>query len=79
VFVAIGTVPETSFVSDLVTYDNAGYIQTDEKCMTQTKGLFAVGDVRNTLLKQIITAAADGAVAANFAAEYVQTIDAKKE
>ncbi|MBE6671488.1 MAG: thioredoxin-disulfide reductase [Ruminococcaceae bacterium] len=74
VFVAVGTVPETSFVSDMVSYDNAGYIQTDEKCMTKTEGLYAVGDVRNTLLKQVITAAADGAVAATFSAEYVQNL-----
>ena len=71
VFVAVGTIPETAFVPSNVEKNDAGYIITDEKCRTNIEGLFAVGDVRNTPLKQVITAAADGAVAATFAAEYV--------
>ena len=71
VFVAVGTVPETSFVPKEVELNDGGYIVTNDKCMTNVNGLFAVGDVRNTPLKQVITAAADGAVAANYAAEYI--------
>ena len=71
VFVAVGTIPETSFVPAEVELNDGGYIVTDTKCMTALEGLFAVGDVRNTPLKQVITAAADGAVAANYAAEYI--------
>ena len=71
VFVAVGTIPETSFVPEDVVLNGGGYIVTDEKCMTNIEGLFAVGDVRNTPLKQVITAAADGAVAATYATEYI--------
>lgn len=71
VFVAVGTIPETSFVPAEVVLNEGGYIVTDNKCMTSVEGLFAVGDVRNTPLKQVITAAADGAVAATYAAEYI--------
>ena len=71
VFVAVGTIPQTDFVPDIVEKDNGGYIVTDNKCRTNIEGLYAVGDVRNTPLKQVITAAADGAIAATFASEYV--------
>lgn len=71
VFVAVGTIPETNFIPSEVELDNGGYIITNSKCMTNIEGLFAVGDVRNTPLKQVITAAADGAVAATYAAEYI--------
>jgi len=65
VFVAVGRVPETSLVGDLVKLTDSGYIVTDENMRTSTDGIYAVGDVRNTPLRQIVTAAADGAVAAN--------------
>ena len=71
VFVAVGTIPQTSFVPAEVELDKGGYIVTDNKCRTNVDGLFAVGDVRNTPLKQVITAAADGAVAATYASEYI--------
>ena len=71
VFVAVGTIPQTSFVPDFIEVDNGGYIITDNKCRTNVEGIFAVGDVRNTPLKQVITAAADGAIAATFASEYI--------
>ena len=71
VFVAVGTIPQTDFVPEIVEKDNGGYIVTDNKCRTNIDGLYAIGDVRNTPLKQVITAAADGAVAATYASEYV--------
>ena len=71
VFVAVGTVPECSFIPEEVELNEGGYIVTDRHCMTNVKGLFAVGDVRDTPLKQVVTAAADGAVAANYASEFI--------
>jgi len=65
VFVAIGRNPETALVSGKLTLDEGGYIVTDENMRTSVDGIYAIGDVRNTPLRQIITAAADGAVAAN--------------
>ncbi len=65
VFVAIGRVPETGLVKDIVALDDSGYIITDANMRTSIRGIYAVGDVRNTPLRQVITAAADGAVAAN--------------
>ena len=65
VFVAIGRNPETSLVGDFLELDDGGYIVTDENMRTSIDGIYAIGDVRNTPLRQIITAAADGAVAAN--------------
>lgn len=65
VFVAVGRDPETALVGDLLTLNESGYIVTDENMRTSVPGIYAVGDVRNTPLRQIVTAAADGAIAAN--------------
>ncbi len=72
VFVAVGTEPVTLFLPESVEKDKGGYIVTDNRCQTNIEGLYAVGDVRNTPLKQVITAAADGAVASNYAVEYIR-------
>lgn len=74
VFVAVGTVPNSDLVKDLVKLDDYGYIVTDENMRTSAEGVFAVGDVRNTMLRQIITACADGAVAAQSAERYVEKV-----
>lgn len=74
VFVAVGTVPNSDLVKDLVKLDDYGYIVTDENMRTSAEGVFAVGDVRNTVLRQIITACADGAVAAQSAERYVEKV-----
>lgn len=73
VFIAIGRNPETTLVTDKLTLDDAGYIVTDENMRTNIAGVYAIGDVRNTPLRQIVTAAADGAIAAN---DIVQRLDA---
>lgn len=65
VFIAAGRIPETTLVADMVKLDPGGYIITDENMRTSVPGIYAIGDVRNTPLRQIVTAAADGAVAAN--------------
>ncbi|GHU75386.1 thioredoxin reductase [Clostridia bacterium] len=67
VFAAVGTLPNTEFIRNLGITDGNGAIVTDECMRTSISGIFAAGDVRRTPLRQIITAAADGAVAATYA------------
>ncbi len=71
VFVFVGRVPASQLVEGLVELDPSGYVITDERMATKTPGLYAAGDVRKTPLRQIVTAAADGAIAANSAAAYL--------
>lgn len=71
VFVLVGRVPETELVSDLVELDQAGYAITDERMATRTQGLYVAGDARAKALRQIVTAASDGAVAATSVAAYL--------
>ena len=73
VFVAIGTVPASDIVKDKLETEN-GYIVTDSAMRTSVKGVFAAGDVRVSPLRQVITACADGAIAATQAAEYVSNL-----
>ena len=71
VFIFVGTVPQSMFVKDLAALDEDGYIITDQKMATSMLGLFAAGDIRSGAFRQVVTAAADGAVAAHSAAEYL--------
>ncbi|MDD3242833.1 MAG: thioredoxin-disulfide reductase [Eubacteriales bacterium] len=73
VFVAVGTIPRSALVKDQVTLTEAGYIATDAKMQTSLEGVYAAGDVRDTVLRQVVTAAADGAIAATAASEYLMT------
>jgi len=73
VFIFIGADPRVELVPD-VELDEAGYIVTDELMRTSIPGLFAVGDVRNTPFRQVVTSAADGAVAAHAANEYIDEL-----
>ncbi len=70
-FVAIGQLPESSLAQGQVATDKAGYIVAGEDTKTSVPGVFAAGDVRTKAVRQIITAAADGAVAVHFAEEYL--------
>ena len=70
-FVSIGRKPNTELVKEQLELDSGGYILADETTGTNIPGVFAVGDVRTKALRQIITAAADGAVAVHFAVEYL--------
>ncbi|MCI8361276.1 MAG: thioredoxin-disulfide reductase [Clostridiales bacterium] len=70
-FVAIGRIPNTELCRGMLDLDEAGYVLADETTRTSLPGVFAVGDMRTKPLRQIITAAADGAVAAKFAEEYL--------
>lgn len=63
VFIYVGLVPNSELVKDLVDVDQSGFILTDEHMETNVKGVYAVGDVRKTVLRQVVTAAADGAIA----------------
>lgn len=71
VFVAIGQVPDTRLFKGQVALDGAGYVQADESTRTNLPGVFAAGDLRAKPLRQIVTACADGAVAAQQAEEYL--------
>lgn len=71
VFIAIGRVPANDIFSDIVELDANGYIKADESCKTNALGIFAAGDCRTKKVRQLTTAASDGAVAALAAAEYI--------
>ncbi len=64
VFIYVGLVPNSELVKENVNVDQNGFILTDEHMETNVKGVYAVGDVRKTVLRQVLTAAADGAIAA---------------
>jgi thioredoxin reductase (NADPH) len=72
VFVFVGLLPRTQFLKGLVKTDEAGYIITDENCETSVKGIFAAGDCRKQLLRQIATAVGDGATAAFAMEKYLE-------
>ena len=71
IFVSIGRVPATGLFAGKLGLDEAGYIIADESTRTGVEGVFAAGDVRTKALRQVITAASDGAIAAHFAGEYL--------
>lgn len=73
VFVAIGQMPDNEAFADYVRLDEKGYIQAAEDCKTETPGVYTAGDCRTKEVRQLATAAADGAVAALAACEYIGT------
>ena len=75
VFVAIGQMPDNQAFADLIELDKSGYIQAGEDCVTSAPGIFTAGDCRTKKIRQLTTAAADGAVAALAAAEYVNGLE----
>jgi thioredoxin reductase (NADPH) len=74
-FISIGRSPSTELFRGQLELDEAGYIIADETTKTNVDGVFAVGDVRTKTVRQIVTAAADGAVAAHFAEEYIANLN----
>lgn len=72
VFIYIGQKPASRLVEELAELDARGYVITDENMQTSCPGLFAAGDVRKKLLRQVVTAVADGAVAAVAAERYIE-------
>lgn len=71
VFISVGRSPATELVQDQLDLDQSGYIIADETTRTNLTGVFAVGDVRTKALRQVVTAVADGAMAAHFAEEHL--------
>ena len=74
-FVALGKAPVSEFLGGILELDSRGHIITDRQLRTSRPGIFAAGDVRDTVLRQVVTAAGDGAVAAVGAADYVRGFD----
>ncbi len=72
VFLFVGLTPRTEFLKGLVKLDEGGYIMTDENGETSVKGIFAAGDCRKKLLRQVATAVGDGAIAAFAAEKYLE-------
>jgi len=72
VFIYVGMEPNTKFLKDLPILNEGGYILTNAKMETAVPGIFAAGDVRETVLRQVVTATSDGAVAAFYAGHYVE-------
>lgn len=75
VFIAIGQMPDNDRFSDIVELDDKGYIKADETCATNTEGVFVAGDCRTKQVRQLTTAASDGAVAALAACSYINKIN----
>ena len=76
-FVSIGRAPATALVEGKLALDEGGYILADESTKTSRPGVFAVGDVRAKAVRQIVTAVADGAIAAHHAEEYLAQLGEK--
>ena len=70
-FIAIGRLPETALLRDILALDGDGYVLADESTNTEIEGVFVAGDIRKKPLRQIVTAAADGAVSAAAAERYL--------
>ncbi|MDR7319089.1 thioredoxin-disulfide reductase [Brevibacillus nitrificans] len=75
VFIYVGMDPLTESVRPLGITNDAGYVLTDEKMNTKVKGVFAAGDVREKLLRQVVTATGDGSIAAQSAQHYVEELN----
>ena len=70
-FIAAGQVPDNEKFNDVVDIDEKGYICSDETCMTNAEGIFTAGDCRTKKIRQLTTAASDGAVSALAACSYI--------
>lgn len=77
VFIYVGMEPSSAFVKNLDITDEAGYIVTDDRMRTKLEGVFAAGDVRQKILRQVVTAANDGCIAAQEAQRYIESMDDK--
>ena len=74
VFIFVGYLPNTDFIKGSVKLDKEGYIVADDNMNTSAKGIFACGDCRQKLLRQVITACGDGATAAFSAQQYAEEL-----
>ena len=71
-FIAVGHRPDNGIFADLMALDEAGYADAGEDCLTKSAGVFAAGDCRAKAVRQLTTAAADGAVAALAACRWLE-------
>jgi thioredoxin reductase (NADPH) len=78
-FIYIGLLPNSEAFQTLPITNEEGWIETDANMMTQVPGIFAIGDVRDTVLRQVATAVGDGSVAGNAAYQYVEELKEKME
>jgi len=78
VFIYVGIEPNTDFIKNVITLTEQGYIPTDDYMRTNIAGIYAVGDVRDKLLRQVVTAVSDGATAAYHAEKYIEDYFSKK-
>ena len=76
-FIAVGRIPETQNFSKLVNMDSNGYVISDETCHTNIEGIFVSGDNRTKEVRQLVTAASDGAVSAIEAIKYINNKNVK--
>ena len=74
VFVFVGNIPNSKFLKELVKLDQKGYIFTNDNMMTSQEGIYACGDVRKKLLRQVVTACGEGATAAFAAQKYIEEL-----
>jgi len=74
VFVFVGNVPNSKFLNKLIKLDQKGYILTDDNMMTSQEGIYACGDVRKKILRQVVTACGEGATAAFAAQKYIEEL-----
>lgn len=72
VFIYVGTKPVSELVNGLIQLDERGYVITDDNMQTSRPGIFAAGDIRQKSLRQVVTAVADGAIAAVAAEKYIE-------
>ncbi|MBP5193946.1 MAG: FAD-dependent oxidoreductase, partial [Clostridia bacterium] len=68
---AVGLLPQNEPFKDVISLDSRGYASAGEDCKTAAKGIFVAGDCRTKRIRQVTTAAADGAVAALAACDYI--------
>lgn len=78
IFFYVGNVPNTSFLVDVVELDKTGYVITDQELEASVPGIFAAGDVRANRFKQVIVAAAEGALASSSAHRYLESVGVRE-
>ena len=74
IFIYVGRIPQTNDFTDLGITNSSGYIPTNEKLETTIPGIFAAGDVREKEIRQVVTATSDGAIAAQGAYSFVESL-----
>ena len=74
VFIFVGYLPETNFLKNIIQLEDKGYIHTDDNMMSSVEGIYACGDVRSKILREVITACGEGATAAFAAQRYVEDL-----